>query len=59
MLAVKGDVSALQEELKAFPEITLANWNSPTQVVLAGTRPAVAAVQKCLVEKGYPPPGCP
>ncbi|MGB8214245.1 MAG: beta-ketoacyl synthase N-terminal-like domain-containing protein [Anaerolineales bacterium] len=53
MLAIKGDMSKLQEELKAFPEITLANLNSPTQVVLAGTKPSVAAVQKLLVEKGY------
>ncbi len=53
MLAVKGDVSALQGELKAFPEITLANWNSKDQVVLAGTKPAMTAIQKVLVEKGY------
>ncbi len=53
MLAVKGDVSLLQEELKAFPDITLANWNSKNQVVLAGTKPDIAAVQKVLVEKGY------
>ncbi len=53
MLAVKGDVAALQEELKSFPEITLANWNSNNQVVLAGTKPGIAAVQKVLVEKGY------
>jgi acyl transferase domain-containing protein len=53
MLAVKGEIAALQEELKAFPEITLANWNSNNQVVLAGTKPAVSAVQKMLVEKGY------
>jgi len=53
MLAVKGDVSLLQEELKAFPDITLANWNSKNQVVLAGAKPDIAAVQKVLVEKGY------
>ena len=53
MLAVKGDVALLQEELKSFPEITLANWNSTNQVVLAGAKPAIAAVQKVLVEKGY------
>ena len=53
MLAVKGDVALLQEELKAFPEITLANWNSNNQVVLAGTKPAVSTVQKVLIEKGY------
>jgi acyl transferase domain-containing protein len=53
MLAVKGEVAALQVELKTFPEITLANWNSNNQVVLAGAKPAIAAVQKVLVEKGY------
>ncbi len=53
MLAVKGDISALQGELIAFPEITLANWNSNNQVVLAGTKPSIAAVQKILVEKEY------
>jgi polyketide-type polyunsaturated fatty acid synthase PfaA len=53
MLAVKGDVAALQEELKAFPEITLANWNSNNQVVLAGNKPAISTIQKVLVEKGY------
>ncbi len=59
MLAVKGDVAALQEELKVFPEITLANWNSNNQVVLAGTKPAITAVQKVLVEKGYSVVGLP
>ncbi|HEX7620441.1 MAG TPA: beta-ketoacyl synthase N-terminal-like domain-containing protein [Anaerolineales bacterium] len=53
MLAVKGDLAALQEELKAFPEITVANWNSNNQVVLAGTKAAIAIVQKVLVEKGF------
>jgi acyl transferase domain-containing protein len=53
MLAVKGDVEKLQADLKDFPEITLANFNANNQVVLAGSRPAVAAVQKALVEKGY------
>ncbi len=53
MLAVKGDVAALQEELRVFPEITLANWNSNNQVVLAGTKPDISAMQKVLVEKGY------
>ena len=53
MLAVKGDVTLIQEELKAFPAITLANWNSNNQVVLAGTKPDVAAIQEALVKKGY------
>jgi len=53
MLAVKGDIHQLQVNLQAFPEVTLANWNSNNQVVLAGSKPAIAAVQKALVEKGY------
>ena len=53
MLAVKGDVEKIREELKAFPEITLANFNSNNQVALAGSKAAVAKVQQALAEKGY------
>ncbi|MDZ4158642.1 MAG: beta-ketoacyl synthase N-terminal-like domain-containing protein, partial [Anaerolineaceae bacterium] len=53
MLAVKGDVEKLQADLQSFPDVTLANYNANNQVVLAGSKPAIAAVQKALVEKGY------
>ncbi|MDP2964566.1 MAG: beta-ketoacyl synthase N-terminal-like domain-containing protein [Pelolinea sp.] len=53
MLAVKGDVEKLKADIEAFPEIVLANLNSNSQVVLAGSRLAIADVQKALVEKGY------
>lgn len=53
MLAVKGDVEKIREEIKAFPEVKLANWNSNSQVVLAGSKPAVAEIQKALTEKNY------
>ena len=53
MLAVKGDVEAIKADIKAFPEVVLANLNSNTQAVLAGSHPAIAEVQKALVEKGY------
>jgi len=53
MLAVKGDVDKIKEELKAFPEITLANYNSNNQVALAGSKAAVAAVQQALSAKGF------
>ncbi|HTX80290.1 MAG TPA: beta-ketoacyl synthase N-terminal-like domain-containing protein, partial [Longilinea sp.] len=53
MLAVKGDISQLEKELQAFPEIILANQNSNNQVALAGSKTAIAAVQKALTEKGY------
>ncbi len=53
MLAVKGDVEKIKQELKAFPDVTLANYNSNNQVALAGSKPAIAAVQKALAEKGF------
>jgi polyketide-type polyunsaturated fatty acid synthase PfaA len=53
MLAVKGDVEKIREELKAFPDITLANFNSNNQVALAGSKVAVAKVQQVLAEKGF------
>ncbi|HVN56486.1 MAG TPA: beta-ketoacyl synthase N-terminal-like domain-containing protein [Anaerolineaceae bacterium] len=53
MLAVKGDISTLPELLKEYPEVTLANFNSTQQVVLAGSKPAIAAIQPALSQKGY------
>ena len=53
MLAVKGDIEKLKADIKAFPEIILANLNSNSQVVLAGSKSAIADVQKVLIEKGY------
>ena len=53
MLAVKGDINKVKENLKDFPEITLANWNSNNQVALAGPKPALARVQQVLAEKGF------
>ncbi len=45
MLAVKGDIQDLRRELASFPDVTLANWNSNNQVVLAGKRSAVDAIR--------------
>jgi polyketide-type polyunsaturated fatty acid synthase PfaA len=53
MVAVKGDVNKVKEDLKDFPEVTLANWNSNNQVAVAGPKPALARVQQVLTEKGY------
>jgi len=52
MVAVKGDVERVQELLKDNPEITIANFNSPTQVVLAGASEAVKAIQPKLEQPG-------
>jgi len=53
MLAIKGDIVRLVEEIKAFPDITLANYNSNNQVVLAGPKAAIAAAQQALTAKGF------
>lgn len=53
MLAVRGDVNSVRKEISAYPEVTLANWNSNSQVVLAGSKPAITGIQKVLTEKGY------
>ena len=53
MLAVKGDANKVKEEIRAFPEITLANWNSDNQIVLAGAKADIAKIQKHLADKGY------
>lgn len=53
MLAVKGDAEKVKAELAGFPEVVLANWNSNNQVVLAGSRAAIDAVNQHLSGAGY------
>jgi acyl transferase domain-containing protein len=53
MVAVKGDADKVKAEIKDFPEVTLANFNSKNQMVLAGSKPAIAEIQKVLTERGY------
>ena len=53
MLAVKAEVGKIEDVVKNFPAVTIANWNSPHQVVLAGNKVAIAAVQQRLHELGY------
>jgi len=52
MVAVKGEVEKVQKLLKDNPEITIANFNSPSQVVLAGASEAVKAIQPKLEQSG-------
>ncbi|KAM3107979.1 beta-ketoacyl synthase N-terminal-like domain-containing protein [Phormidesmis sp. 146-20] len=52
MLAVKGDVSRIEALIQPFPQVTIANLNSPQQVVLAGARSEIAKVQSILQEQG-------
>lgn len=53
MLAVSGKLEGLEEILQACPGVTVANLNSPGQMVLAGTKPAIATAQARLKEKGF------
>jgi acyl transferase domain-containing protein len=53
MLAVKGNIDQLQSDIADFHDVILANWNSNSQVVLAGPRNSISDLQNILVEKGY------
>ncbi len=53
MLAVKGDVSKVKEILTRFPEVTIANCNSPKQVVLAGATEGITQIKQVLTNKGF------
>ncbi|NER27243.1 MAG: acyltransferase domain-containing protein, partial [Symploca sp. SIO1C4] len=53
MLAVKGDVSKIKAVVKDFPQVTIANWNSNQQVVLAGVKSEIEQLQPILKEQGY------
>ena len=53
MLAVKGDADAILEAIKAFPEVKAANLNSRNQIVLAGSKPAIAEAQQALAAQGF------
>lgn len=53
MAAVKGDVEKIREALKDDSDVTLANWNSNDQVVIAGSKPAMERAQQRLNEQGF------
>ncbi|MBU3914342.1 acyltransferase domain-containing protein, partial [bacterium] len=53
MLAVMGEIENLQMEIEEFPEITIANYNSRNQVVLAGPTNDIKEVQKFLKKRDY------
>lgn len=52
MLAVKEDIGKIESVLKQYPEIQIANLNSPRQVVLAGPTPEIHQLQKILHDSG-------
>ncbi|NEO76984.1 type I polyketide synthase [Moorena sp. SIO4G3] len=53
MLAVNEEVNRVKAVIDSFPQVTIANFNSNRQVVLAGSTAEIAKVQEVLTEKGY------
>jgi len=53
MAAVKGALSDIQAVLAAHSEVVIANYNAPTQSVLAGPTAAVKAAQADLQARGF------
>ena len=52
MIAVKGDVELILDLLKGKSDITIANFNSPSQVVLAGSTQNVQSIKPELEKLG-------
>ncbi|MEA5565004.1 polyketide synthase [Anabaena sp. UHCC 0399] len=53
MLAVKGDVDQIKALIKNFPEVSIANFNSHQQVVLAGKKAEIAKIEETLKTQGF------
>ncbi|MBW4586294.1 acyltransferase domain-containing protein [Aetokthonos hydrillicola Thurmond2011] len=52
MLAVKEEIAKVEAIIRHFPQVTIANLNSPRQVVLAGPVTEIAKARQALQEKG-------
>jgi acyl transferase domain-containing protein len=52
MLAITGDLDTIESVVKNFPNVMVANWNSKTQIVLAGATPEIANVEHRFTEFG-------
>jgi acyl transferase domain-containing protein/acyl carrier protein len=53
MLAVKGDLTLIKKAIHAYKKLSIANFNAPNQVVLAGASHEIAQAQTALAEQGY------
>lgn len=53
MLAVKEDLSKVEAVIRHYPQVAIANFNSPNQIVLAGPTEAIAKVRQTLQDQGY------
>ena len=48
MLAVQGNITEVPDAIASFPQVTVANWNSPQQIILAGDSRDILEVQQHL-----------
>lgn len=52
MLAAKGDVDLIEDEVERLPEISIANFNSQDQIVLAGPKECLEQARSTLESRG-------
>jgi acyl transferase domain-containing protein len=53
MLAVREELSKVEAVLKQHPHVSIANYNSQNQIVLAGSTLEISNVRQALQEHGY------
>ncbi|MFL7813466.1 MAG: beta-ketoacyl synthase N-terminal-like domain-containing protein [Anaerolineales bacterium] len=53
MAAVQGPLGEIEKAIESFPEVRIANQNSPSQVVLAGSTKAIEEAAVSLSDAGY------
>lgn len=53
MLAVQGKIEPIAQAIADFPQVNIANWNSPQQLVLAGNSEEIIQVKQFLEQRNY------
>ncbi len=53
MMAVMGDAKEIEEKLKAYKGVAIANYNSPKQVVVAGPSQAISDAKDGMKKDGF------
>ncbi|MFK5891747.1 MAG: beta-ketoacyl synthase N-terminal-like domain-containing protein, partial [Pseudomonadota bacterium] len=53
MLAVIGDAKEIEEKIKAFDQVVMANYNSPQQVVVGGPSEMISKTKVALEKDGF------
>lgn len=53
MLAVSGNVAKVKQLIAGMTKVQIANYNAPEQVVLSGSQPEIATLEKVLSKQGY------